>query len=414
MERLTAGHMVFGGYAISRMTNGAVVLASGVLPGEEFTARVTTRKGVRFGVPEEIITPSAHRVPAQNHPGLDYSHVSYEQQLVYKQDVFTDSIRRVREHFPANIPITRSPREWQYRNTVQPAVAATGLGYRQAFSHDVVTLAEDPVAMPGIQAAWRALGEHLAALRGVREVVLRTNRAGETLVALVATRQANAYQDLAHQLVTAGLAGVSYAPFDPRGRFRGGSERLAGERSITETYGKIPIALNTHAFTQVNPDAAEMLYERVRTITPNGRRALELYAGTGMLSMNVADRFEAVDAFEIDRSATTRGKRAAKAIGVDNITFHTGDVARFTAQYADADVIIVDPPRAGLSAPVRDAITASSATTLVYVSCDPATFARDTEDFLAHHWRVSSAELFDFFPHTHHVESLVVFQRTEA
>src|SRR5690625_3874666 len=121
--------MVFGGYAIARTATGAVVLASGVIPGEEFTARITTRKGAQFGVPDEIITPASHRVPAQVHPGLDYSHIAYEYQLGYKQDVFYDSIRRIREHFPEEIPITRSPREWQYRNTVQPAVSATGLGY---------------------------------------------------------------------------------------------------------------------------------------------------------------------------------------------------------------------------------------------------------------------------------------------
>lgn len=405
--------MVFGGYTVARDLAGAVVLVKGALPGETFTAHITSRKGVRFGTVASVLEASPHRVNAPKHPGLDYGHIAYEQQLVYKQDVFADSVRRIREAFPEHIPITRSPNEWHYRNTVQPAVLRReGLGYRAPGTHDIQVLPSDPVAFPALNTAWALLAERVRSLGGVREVVLRSNRVGDTLVAFVATEPARNYHALAHELVQHGVAGVSYAPFDPRGRFRGGAERLAGARTISETHGAFTVAMNAHAFTQVNPGAADTLYARVAELVPAGRRALELYAGTGVLGMHVAHQFTHVDAFEIDRSATTRGQRAAAAAGIDNMAFHTGDVAKFAAQFTDADVIIVDPPRAGLAGPVRAAITASRASDLLYVSCDPATFARDSAEFLANGWQVAHAELFDFFPQTHHVEVVALLQRT--
>lgn len=412
METLTGSHMVFGGYTVARDVQGKVVLVTGALPGETFSAHITERKGVRFGTIAEVQDASPHRVEAPDHPGLDYGHIGYDQQVVYKQAVFFDSVRKIRSAFPAEVAISRSPATWHYRNTVQPAVQRrVGLGYRAPGTHEVRVLPGDPTAFSALQPVWQLLTERVRSLGGVREVVLRANRAGETLVAFIATEPARTYHAFAHELVHAGVQGVSYAPLDPRGRFRGGAQRLAGARTIPETYGAFTVDMNAQSFTQVNPAAAEILYARVAELVPPGRRALELYAGTGVLGMHVAHQFAHVDAFEIDRSATTRGQRAALQAGINNMAFHTGDVAKFTKSFTDADVIIVDPPRAGLAAPVRAAITASHAEHLLYVSCDPATFARDVSEFLAHGWHVVHTELFDFFPHTHHVEVLALLSR---
>ncbi len=410
--------MVHGGLALAKAHDGRTLLIRGAIPGERVVASGGMAKGVWLGDVADVLEASPDRVPAARHPGLDLSHVAYRRQLLLKLEVLRDACRRSLGP-EARVPIPRevraSPLEWRYRNAIQPAIAAASqgglnaLGYRRPGSHEVVVLQDDPSANEACRFAWLRVAAR-AWPRGVKEVAMRGNDQGEVLVALVATSPARVLLGAAHEMVNEGVAGVSLAPYDPRGRFRGGSERLAGARSLAQRYGDVVLTITATSFAQPNPEAAALLYRRLRELAPAARHALDLYSGNGAIAMHLAPVCERVTGAEIDRGSVERGRRDALAAGLGNVELLRGD-ARDLGIPDDVDLLSVDPPRAGLAKPIRSAIDDSRAKTLLYVACDVATWARDADDFLRRGWRLSVLEAFDFQPHTHHLELLSRFDR---
>lgn len=406
--------MVHGGRAIARKPNGEIVLVAGALPGERVEARVLPRRGVWLGETLSVITPSPSRLPAPLHPGLDYGFIEYEAQLELKRQVVADSLARATGRALEEVfvpPVRPAPAQWGYRSVIQPAATKEGLGYRLPGSAEVRVLNEDAVASPSVNAAWRAavsLRAHLA--RGARELVIRANDEGEALIAIVSIAPSRQLLPLAHALVGAGIAGVSSAPYDPRGRFRGGAERLAGRRTLLQRYLDLDLTVTATSFAQPNPAAAGELYRTLVDWAGEGEHAWELFAGGGAIAMHLAKGYGAVTAVELDRGAIARGEADADRLGLGNVTFVRAD-ARSAPLPADAELLVVDPPRAGLAAELRAAIGESGVPRLIYVSCDVATWARDVADLEARGYALSRFEPFDFYPQTHHIEVLSELQR---
>ncbi len=405
--------MVHGGVALARLSEGRLALVRGGLPGERVKTDLRERAGVLQGVAYEVVDASPYRVPPSPHPGLDYSHICYEHQLELKRSVVEDALERALKRSLRVLPVTPAPAPWGYRSAVQPAVqrsaSSTALGYRRPETDALVLLTHDPAANEGVNRVWALLGE-VGLPKGVREVALRANDAGEALVCFVAGASARNYLDAAHDLVRRGVAGVSYAPFDPRGRFRSGAERLAGARSILQRYGAFDLGVSATSFAQPNPAAAGGLYDELSRWAGEGESALDLYAGSGVIGLHLARSFARVTALELDRGSVTRGERDAERLGVQNISFVHAD-ARKVPALPDGELSAVDPPRAGLAKGTRAAITASSAGQLLYVSCDVATWARDVAEFEAAGWTLERAQPYDFYPQTHHIELLSLLTR---
>jgi len=403
--------MVHGGRVLARESNGEVVLLRGALPGERVEAEIERSSGVLQGDVVAVLEASPDRVPVPQHPGLDLGFARYEAQLRIKHEVVLDALRRSGASTNLAIPEVRpSPQAWGYRSAIQPAVKRGRLGYRKEGTGDVIYLESDPTANPALQSAWRIL-ENAELPGSVREVALRGNHAGETLAAFIVHKDDPTLVPIAHDLVSAGIAGVALAPHDPRGRFRAGKERLAGVREIQDVYGDVTISVSATAFAQPNPEAAGGLFRTLTDWLPAGGRAVELFAGSGVISMHVASKFDEVIAVEVSNELVVRGRRDAERLAIDNLRFERGDVRRF--EVPSASVLIVDPPRAGLAKPLRQAIHHSDAATLAYVSCDVATWARDVAAFTQQGWELISAEPFDFQPHTHHIELLSLLKREE-
>lgn len=406
---LTLERMIHGGRALGRLPDGRVALVRGGLPGERVAATLDARRGVLQGEVAEVLEASPDRLPAPAHPGLDYGFIRYARQLELKRDAAQDALERARAPELELAAVTPSPQRRGYRNTVQPVATRAGLGYRRPGSHEVVVLDEDPTANAAIRTFWpRWAG--LEAPKGVREVVLRGNEQGELLAALVATASARSLLGFAHALLLEGVSGVAYARHDPRGRFRSGSERLAGARSILARYGRFSLEVTAQSFAQPNPEAAARLYARLAELAPGGETALDLYAGSGVIGMHLLGRYARVLAFEIDRGSVARGQRDAARLGLAGLEFVRAD-ARALELPKGADLVTLDPPRAGLSQTLRETLSASDVPALLYVSCDVASWARDVADLAWRGWRVARAEPFDFYPHTHHLELLSLLLR---
>ncbi len=405
--------MVHGGNVLARLSEGRLALVRGGLPGERVKATLRERSGVLQGMVEEVVDASPHRVPAHLHPGLDYSHMTYAHQLELKRTVVEDALERSLKRAATVPPVIAAPAPWGYRHAVQPAVLRTVdktlLGYRIPETHDLEPLPEDPTASSGVNRVWAILQAETLP-KGVREVAFRSNDAGEVLLCLIASASARNYLDFAHGLLARGVAGVAYASFDPRGRFRQGSERLAGARSLRQCYGDFELNVSATSFAQPNPAAASRLYAELARWAETGERVLDLYAGSGIIGFHLSRAFTHVVALELDRSSVVRGERDAARLGLENVAFVHAD-ARKADALPDADLITVDPPRAGLAKEARRAITASSARRLIYVSCDVATWARDVAALAETGWRLERVQPFDFYPQTHHIELLSLLTR---
>lgn len=412
MVELRLERIVHGGLSLARLAGGRLVLVRGGIPGELVRGRPEEHAGVLRAEAEEVVEPSPDRLPALRHPGLDYGHIRYPRQLALKREVLIDALNRALPSGspPVTVEEARpSPSLWRYRSAVQPLVTAEGLGYRRPGSNDPVVLNDDPLANRSVAQVWQELLRRPPP-KGVREVAIRGNDRGEALLALIATSPQRTLLPYAHELVASGVSGVAYARYDARGRFRGGSERLAGGKRIRQAYGGLDVSVSVSSFAQPNPEAASVLYRDAAATAGEGRVAFELFAGAGLIAMHLAPSFERVEAVEIDRSSVSRGAEDARRLGIDNVVFHAGD-ARKSPVPAEAELIAVDPPRSGLGRDTRELIDSSRADRLLYVSCDPATWARDMAHFLASGWEIRLARPYDFYPHTHHVELLSLLVR---
>lgn len=406
---MTLERMVHGGYALARLPGGRLALIRGGIPGEVVRSDVHESAGVMRGEVLEILEASPDRVPASDHPGLDTSFASYSRQLSLKREVTLDALRRALRREVVVPEVVPAPSLWRYRSVVQPVVVDGGLGYRVPGSHRTVLLTEDPVAFESVRRAWW-IWHDLSPPGGIRELVLRGNDRGEVLAALISTSPGSNLLPFAHELVRAGIDGVAYAPFDPRGRFRGGRSRLAGVRSMRQQYGRFDVTVNSWSFAQPNPEAASGLYRALDDVIPTGEHALDLYAGSGIIGMHLARSYNQVTAVEIDRGSVARGQKDAERLGIDNLIFTRAD-AKVLDIPPDVDLICCDPPRAGLSKAVRSAIIASACDTLLYISCDVATWARDVAHFEGAGFELALVQPFDFYPHTHHIEVLSLLRR---
>lgn len=405
ISELRIERMLHNAFGLARLPDGRVCLIKGALPNELVKVKLEDKKGVLQGQASDIIEPSPYRIKPSLHPGLDYGHIDYDYQLELKQAVIADAIHRtLKEDLAVKKPIA-SPEIWNYRSTVQPVVAKEGLGYRKANTNEPVILKNDPVANTAINKIWEKLAK-INKPKGIREMVFRAND-DEVLVSLIASASARNYIDFAHKLLSIGVLGVSYAQYDNRGRFRKGSERLAGKRTLLQKYGDFEITVNASSFAQPNPKASGQMFLDIAKIVPNAKNMLELYAGSGIISLHLADKFEKILATEINKASIVRGERDVARLGIKNIEYRQANAKTFEIP-SNIDLIAIDPPRAGLNAQTRAKLSNSKASTILYISCDIVTWARDVADFRKNGWVLDYFQAYDFFPHTQHIEMLSV------
>ncbi|WP_117237348.1 class I SAM-dependent RNA methyltransferase [Thermus sediminis] len=399
--RVLVEKLVPGGYGLARTAEGAVLVKGG-LPGEEVEGRPVRRRGTLFLEDAAVLKPRPDRYPHPLPPSADLP-LRYEAQLPLKEALVAEALERLAKlPFPLS-PIRPSPRALGYRTAAQYARHPLGgLAYRLPESQRLVRVEEDPLLAEPL--AW-ALGVLKAWPLPVEEVALRGSfLEGRVLLGLIGGSP-EALKRPAKALVQEGFAGVVWAEPSPRGRFRGRVRPLHGEAALLEAFGPLTATVSVAGFAQVNPLAAGLLLDEARDLAQGGGRALELYAGSGLLSLLLAPKFNEVVAIEISKEAVGRGERDRARLGVENVRFHRGD-AREAPRFGAFDLVVLDPPRAGLSPEVRAYLLQSRPKAILYIACDPATWARDVGELSKGGYVLAFARPYDFFPFTHHVEVL--------
>lgn len=431
------------GSGIARV-DGQVVFVPGALPGERCSVRIAhVGRSAVFAQLLSVLTPSAHRVEPDcpyfpRCGGCALRHMDYEQELALKQAHVQSCLTRIGGQTISALPITGAAQTDGYRNKVQfPVQEQDGrpvAGFFSDKTHRVIPVRHCRIqpdcadAIRGAVLAWmeqyhiRAYDEQTHT-GYIRHIYIRFGaESGQILVCIVANC---AQLPKKKQLVTAllaaepGITTIVFSPNTKKGNTVLGAEfhPLYGDGTITDTLCGLQFRLSAPAFYQVNHAQAERLYEKAVQLAglTGNETVLDLYCGTGTITLCLARHAKKAIGVEIVPQAIEDAKFNAAQNGMENAEFFCMDAGQAAKMLADRrtrpDVIVVDPPRKGVSADVIEAISAMAPQRIVYVSCDPATLARDLKLLTAAGYTLQTAEAFDLFPRCAHVETVVLLSR---
>ena len=351
-------------------------------PGDSVRVRIDQIRGlVAFASILEIIAPSPVRVVPScvyfgRCGGCDFQQLSYEAQLAAKVEIIRDSFRRIAHlDLPDPIPITPSPNAWQYRSSAQWKYHSlkSHIGYFERGSHTICDVVECPILVPALQETLFTLREHL------HEGTLPPG-----------ANELNA---------VAGDNGVSISP--PIGK--------VAANEVSRHIGQDRYIYNADTFFQINDQLMPALVDAALS-EAQGETALDLYCGAGLFTLPLSRRFARVRGVEANSGAVDYARRNLAEAGLNNAKIECASVGEWLRDQASllgpVDFILLDPPRSGAEKGVIDALLAVRPRRITYVSCDPATLARDLRGLIDGGYMLDSVAAFDMFPQTHHVETV--------
>lgn len=380
--------MAHGGSAIGRYEGRAIFVPYGI-PGEHIRARILQDKG-RFAIAEvvEVLDASASRMtPRCAHffrcGGCQWQHIAYSAQLEFKQRIVQEQLARIGGFHEAPVqPTIPSDPEWQYRSHSTFHVTNDHhLGFIGTDNQSVVTIDECHIARPELA---QFLGEIVDGESPGSYLRLQVGSEGE--------------------VISFPMASDDYpADLSPR------------EGVHYEVKGR-QFQCSAGSFFQVNlPQAAILVDKVLEYLNPSGeQKLLELYSGVGLFTSFLAECVKDVVAIEVSASAVRDAE--VNLAEFDNVTLVEGKVERVLSDFGklDFDAAVLDPPRAGMNPAALKALLGYAPRRIVYVSCDPATLARDAKRFGEAGYHIENVQPVDMFPQTYHIECVVSFSRSEA
>ncbi len=381
LVEVTIERILPGGAGLAH-ADGQTLLVALAAPGDRVRARVERTQGrVSFAHIAEVLEPSPARVEPPcpyfgRCGGCDFQQLSYAAQLDAKVGIIRDCLRRIaRVDFAGEIPITPSPLVWNYRSRAQwqRDPLRQRLGYFERASHRVCDVAACPVLVPELETA-------LEELRG-------------------RMKEGELPEELTEFQSVAGDEGASLAPPAPG----------LPTREVSRLIGDYRYRFSAEGFFQINHALLGPLVTHA-THDARGDTAVDLYCGAGLFTLPLARRFARVHGIEASAAAVNYARRNLAEASLDNVTFEASKVSDWlrnaAAALAPVDFILLDPPRAGAEEGAVDGILSLRPRRITYVSCDPATLARDLRALTAGGYQLDTVAAFDMFPQTHHVETV--------
>ncbi len=411
--------MSVDGLGIAR-TEGPVVFVKGLIKGETADVRIIAeKKNYSVGIIDDLIVPSEHRRDidcpiAHKCGGCDYRHIDYPYQLQLKKEVLINTFRdiaEVEDVLPCEDP-------YFYRNKVQVPVRDHKMGFYRSHSNDIVGFDRCLIQSQTADAIISDLKKMILNTPvedKIRHILIKHAMGTDEIMVAFIVRDLSA--DLSQ--ITASLTAkhpqirsVLMNLNDTESNVILGYEEvlLYGRDHIFDEFDSIRVKLSLKSFYQVNRTQMIRLYAKVKELADLDKEddVLDLYCGIGTISLYLSRFAKHVTGVEIVKEAVDNAKDNALLNGIDNVDFVLADAGKGMDRYLDGkDAVILDPPRKGVSRQLIDALIASRIKKIVYVSCNPATLARDLK-LLKDDYTFSHIYPVDMFPHTVHCESVVL------
>jgi 23S rRNA (uracil1939-C5)-methyltransferase len=422
--------LAYGGKGVARR-NGFVLFVSGALPGDRVRAEVTkSKRGYAEARAVELVKPSPDRVPDRcDHggepcPGAPWQGLAYPEQLRHKQQQVSDALTRLGglEGFELD-PIEPAVEQWRYRNKLEYSFGEREgelvLGFHARGRWDVIIDAEDCLL------ASEPNNRRRNELRSwARSTALPPYdpRSGAGVLRNLVIREGRRTGQLQSRLVTS-PAEIPRPPVDLHTIVRGPGSTTEGETGalgaehLEEELCGLRFRISHRAFFQTNTEMAERLYGIAAELAglDGGERVFDLFCGIGTLGLSLAGRAGEVWGVELVPDAVADAEENARLNGIGNARFRVGD-ARTTirpllTEAGRPDLVVVDPPRAGLSKKVVRRLIECEAPRIVYVSCNPTTLAPNAAQLAEAGYRLRRVRPVDMFPQTPHIECVALLER---
>lgn len=432
--------LAFGGNGVARL-DGYVLFVSGAIPGDKVRAVVTKRKR-HYGEARtlEVVSPSPERVdPVADHPGAPWQVLPYERQLEIKQAQVADALTRLGklEGFELQ-DIVPAVEQWRYRNKLEYSFGGGPgdelvCGFHAPGSWETIVGLDD--CLLASEAGNRVRGEVLSWARGqglapfdrrthaglLRNLVVREGRrTGGLQARLVVADGSDAERidtDSLHRAVTADAIMITRTDALGETTAHGDTEIVLGPPKLTEELCGLTFGISPTAFFQTNTEMAERLYGVAGEVAglQGWERVFDLFCGIGTVGLSLAQRAGEVWGVEIVEEAVADAIENARRNDVSNAQFFAGDVRLALRDLVEKagkpDVLVVDPPRAGLSQKVVRRIIEANPKRVVYVSCNPTTLAPNAAQLVEAGYVLRRVRPVDMFPQTPHIECVALLER---
>jgi 23S rRNA (uracil1939-C5)-methyltransferase len=431
--------LAYGGNGVARL-DGYVVFVRGGIPGDRVRAVVTKRKRAYAEARTlEVLEPSPERIPAiADHPGAPWQVLPYERQLAIKQSQVDEALRRI-GHLDGYVfdDIVPAVEQWRYRNKLEYSFGTDEAGelicgFHAPGSWEEIVPVDDCLlasergneAREAVLAWARATGVSAFDRRGhtglLRNVVVREGRrTGEIGVRVVTGPGEIDVQSLADAVscdsllwtTTDGVGETTYG---------GRTTLVSGDERIHEEISGLRFKISPEAFFQTNTEMAEQLYGVAAEFADlqGWERLYDLYSGIGTIGLSLATRAGELWGIEVVEQAVADALDNARANGIERANFYAGDVRLALRELVEKagrpDVVVVDPPRAGLSAKVVRRVIEASPRRIVYISCNPTTLAPNAAQLVEAGYELKRVRPVDMFPQTPHIECVAVLDRVSG
>ena len=389
---------------MGRLPDGRMVFIQYALPGEKLHIRLVEEKE-HYARAEllEVVEASPDRItPRCTHftacGGCHYQHIPIEKQLAIKSEILVDQLTRIGGLTNILIQdLTPSPSSWNYRNHIQFHLTPQGkLGYLKPRSKDVLAIRECHLPEGLLNLIWPQLT--IQPETAIQRLALRLGEGEDVLLVLES-------QDIRPPEVSLEELSISAVHHSPAGTLV-----IAGSDHIDMHILGRSFRVSATSFFQVNTSMAEKMVQHLLDNLPAGGALLEVYCGVGLFSAFLAPRVERL--IGIESSPDACYDFVANLDEYDNVELYEAAAEDILPQLnLQPEVVLVDPPRAGLDRRVMEAILRLKPGLLAYVSCDPATLARDAQRLSNAGFQLTQISLFDVFPQTYRIESISIWAR---
>ena len=413
------------GYGIGRIEN-LVVFVPGAMLGETVIAEVLEyKKKMVTAQLIEVITPSLQRIApscgqSERCGGCELQHCDYAYQLQAKRQIVQDAMTRLGRADITVEPVLGMEKPWQYRNKgifhADYAGGTVKLGFYEQGSHAFVPAASCMLfteAVNGLVKHLEVLIQNSGKANYIDKVMIRESRLnGDLMVVFVTEDTAWRLPDLAKQVAEYPQVVSVYHNHNNNPKLMLGRKfnLLYGQETIEDTIGQFHFQISPQSFFQVNNAQAEVLYAKALEFAglTGKEQVADVYCGIGTISLYLAQNAASVVGIESVAQAIQDAKENAKNNDVTNCTFVAAKAEEWLPKWVKKgnklDVAVIDPPRKGCETPALDALITSEAETIVYVSCNPSTLARDVKYLCENGYQLEKVQPVDLFPQTFHCE----------